>query len=267
MLSGHVANMERTAFDTDACMSAIAEHSGGLAAAAEGNLDAAVESCPGWHVGDLVSHVTGVHWFWATIADERLSAPPSQDRRPPRAAPAELVETFRAGADRLCAVLSAADQAATVWTWAPAHQDIAFITRHQVQEAAVHHWGAVHAAGGALVIGSAAAADAVAEFLTVSVSSDADPADPQRPALDGRFTLIATDAGTAWTVTDGGTPGTVAVHETAVDGDRVDAAGAGFVVRATASNLLLWLYGRVPLETATVPGDLLARFRVLCFTD
>lgn len=38
-------------------------------------------------------------------------------------------------------------------------------------------------------------------------------------------------------------------------------------VSGTASDLLLWLYGRLDLDLGSVPADLIARFRALCFTD
>lgn len=240
-------------------LDAILRHSAGLADAAESNLDAAVEHCPEWTVADLVWHLTDVHWFWGTIVEERLAAPPEEARRPQRPGDDRLVEGFLAGAQRLVQVLGAADQAAHVWTWAPAQQDVAFVTRHQVQEAAVHHWDACRAAGEQLRIEPAVAADAIDEFLTFSVSTDADPADPPRPALDGSFVLRCTDAEAAWTVTDGQTPGTVASTRGAADG-RGELA-------ATASDLLLWLYGRVPLVPRGLPEDLVGRFRALTFTD
>jgi uncharacterized protein (TIGR03083 family) len=238
---------------------AIAEHSAGLATAADGNLEAEVEHCPGWRVADLVRHVTEVHWFWATIAEERLSIPPEDDQRPAGAPTEQLIETFRAGADRLVNVLRAANGEDAVWTWAPAQQDIAFITRHQVQEAAVHHWDAVHAAGGNLVIAAPVAADAIAEFLTFSVSSDADPADPVRPDLNGRFALRGSDVDAGWTISDGNAPGTIKYETSTTPGVPA--------VTATASDLLLWLYGRVDLDPAPVSSDLIERFRALCFTD
>lgn len=238
---------------------AIAEHSAGFAAAAQGNLDADVRHCPGWTVAQLVDHLTEVHWFWATIAAERLGAPPDESRRPATAPPEQLVPVFEAGADRLVSVLRAANGEDKAWTWAPAQQNVAFITRHQVQEAAVHHWDAVDAAGGTLVIGAPVAADSVDEFLTFSVSSDADPAEPVRPALDGRFALRCTDTDAAWTVSDGSTAGTIRFEPGA--GPDVP------VIAARASDLLLWLYSRVSLDTAAVPTDLIGRFRVLCFTD
>ena len=91
------------------------------------------------------------------------------------------------------------------------------------------------------------------------MSSDADPADPARPALNGRFGLRCTDAEAAWTIRDGDTPGTTTFDEGA------DAEVPA--VTATASDLLLGLYGRVDLNIAPVPSDLVQRFRALCFTD
>jgi len=235
-------------------IAAIALHSEGLAHAAERNLDAPVEHCPGWTVADLVGHITDVHWFWGTIAAERLDAPPDESRRP--AWPADRrIEAMRATARQLVETLRAADQSAPVWTWAPAQHDIAFITRHQVQEAAVHHWDAAHAVGESISIAPLVAADAIEEFLTFSVSSEDDPADPPRPALDGAFSLVCNDLDSSWTVMDA-TPGTIAW--------RTGASSVG--VRARASDLLLWLYGRVQLESEVDPA-VLGRFRQLTFTN
>ena len=243
---------------TEDCIAAISTHSAGFATAVRGNLDARVEHCPDWSVADLVWHLTNVHWFWATIAEEQPSSPPDETRRPGRVPDDGLVGTFESGAARLVQVLRDADQSASCWTWAPLQQDVAFITRHQVQEAAVHHWDAVNAAGGTLEIEPAIASDSIEEFLTFSVSSDADPAEPARPALDGSFTLRATDIDASWTLTDGRSPGTMLARPVADDAPEIAAA---------ASDLLLWLYARTDLDTSAVDPALLGRFRDLCFTD
>ena len=200
-----------------------------------------------------------VHWFWATIVEERLAKPPATDRRPGRVPDDRLVATFRAGAERLCRVLVDAVPQDRVWTWASAHQDVAFVIRHQVQEIAVHHWDAARAAGGVLLIGSAAAADAVDEFLDVSVPTTADPAGPPSPALDGAFRLVSADTADTWLVEDGATPGTVRVT-------RASHAAAP-ALTAPASDLLLWLYRRVSLDSIAVDPALLQRFRALTFSD
>lgn len=240
-------------------LDAIARHSSGFADAAEGNLYAQVEHCPEWNVADLVWHLTEVHWFWATIVEERLEGRPDESKRPQRPDDEHLVDTCRLEARRMVDVLAAAEPSAHVWTWAPTEQRVAFVTRHQVQEAAVHHWDARHAAGGRLSIEPLVAADGVDEFLTFSLSTDADPADPPRPALDGTFVLRCEDVDAAWTVTDGGTPGTVASTKGSTPGAPE--------LTTTASDLLLWLYGRVALTSGPVPYELLARFQALSFTD
>jgi uncharacterized protein (TIGR03083 family) len=245
------------------CIAAITRHSAGFAEAARGNLDARVEHCPDWSVADLVRHLTEVHWFWSTIVDELLEEPPAASRRPAHADDDGLVDAFVLGAARLVEVLRKADQSAHCWTWATWQQDVAFVTRHQVQEAAVHAWDAVHAAGGSLRIEPTVAADSVDEFLHFSVSSEDDPDDPPETRLDGTFALRATDTGDAWTLADGSRPGTahVAAHVS-----TASETGAP-VLEGTASDLLLWLYGRADLDTSAVPTDLLTRFRAICFTD
>ena len=240
-------------------MEAISGHCRGLAAAADGNLAAPVAGCPGWSVQDLVSHLIDVHWFWSTIVEERLSQPPDDSRRPAKPPPAALITTFRAGAARLLRALSAADWEEAVWTWAPAQQNVGFVARHQVQEAAIHHWDALTARGERLEIAPSTAADSIDEFLTVSVSSDVDPADPPRPPLDGALVLQCGDHPNAWTLSDGLTAGTVRV---------IRGAEPGYPVLAgTASDLLLWLYKRVEIDLGQVPADLAGRLHNLCFTD
>ncbi|HEU5271137.1 MAG TPA: maleylpyruvate isomerase family mycothiol-dependent enzyme, partial [Jatrophihabitans sp.] len=147
----------------------IALQSAALADAAEGNLTAPVEHCPGWTVADLVRHVIEVHWFWAMIAELRPVEPPADEQRPEPPADTELLERFRAGALHLVEVLRHADPQASCWTWAPTQQNVGFIQRHQVQEAAVHRWDTEHAAGRSVALDVPAAVDSVEEFLTFSV--------------------------------------------------------------------------------------------------
>ncbi|MEO6700512.1 MAG: maleylpyruvate isomerase family mycothiol-dependent enzyme [Jatrophihabitantaceae bacterium] len=250
----------------------IAKHSAALAEAAESNLSAQIEHCPGWTVADLVAHVWQVHWFWTTIAEQKLTERPDGLVRPPRPSDQDLIAEFRAGALAMIEVLRAADPDTTVWTWAPSQRNIGFISRHQVQEAAVHRWDAEHAAGRACSLDVAGSVDSIEEFLTVSVSSVTDQPDEPRPDLAGMLVLVASDADAAWTISDAELPGTVRF-------ERGAAAGRPSI-RASPSDLLLWLYRRVALPvdpgagTAGSPAgaaqsaeQLVERFRHLCFTD
>lgn len=248
-------------------IAAITAHSEGFAQAARDHLDADVRHCPGWTVADLVAHVVDVHWFWATMVEQRITQQPGDElTRPDRVRGDELVPTFEAGARRLVRVLEECDPSAPVWTWAPAHHDAAFVIRHQVQEISVHHWDAADATSDTVRIAPEVAADAVDEFLEVSVSSDADPAEAGSPVLAGSFALRATDvdegAGdpAVWRVADGATPGTVCATKGLEEADGLP------TITGSAADLLLWLYRRVEVDTSAVAPALLHRFRALTYT-
>lgn len=237
---------------------AIRTHCEELAEVSAGNLRAPVEGCPGWDVADLLRHLIEVHWFWSTIAAEQLQEPPGEERRSPPPEDGQLIEAFRAGAARLVQVLDSADQTTPVWTWAPAQHDIAFITRHQLQEAAVHHYDAARAAGRDIFLEPHLATDAVEEFLTFSLSSDADPAEPTRPDLGGSFDLFCEDTGVVFRLSAGSRPGTLSFAR---------AAGPErHFIAAPAFSILLWLYGRIEIESS-VPPELRDGFRRLSFTE
>ncbi|MGA9748648.1 MAG: maleylpyruvate isomerase family mycothiol-dependent enzyme [Nocardioides sp.] len=242
----------------DDCTRFISHYSSVFAEAARDNLAGDVEHCPEWDVADLVRHLTEVHWFWSTIAEHRLSGPPEESSRPARPGGEALVATFEAGAAHLVEVLAAADQSASCWTWFPDEQNVAFITRHQVQEAIVHTWDAVNAAGGSLDIDPVAAADSVDEFLTTSLVEDDDARERTFTPLDGTLVLRATDTGDTWTLTDGTVPGAVVMSHGAAEGAPV--------VEATAADLLLWIYRRRDLPVGAA-AELAARFSALTSTD
>jgi uncharacterized protein (TIGR03083 family) len=209
-----------------------------LADAAAGNLTAPVEHCPGWTVRDLVRHVYTVHAFWGQVVEHRLQDP-DRARDPDDVADDVLVDVFRAGAERFVGILAAADPAAAVWTWSDQH-DVAFVVRHQVQEAAVHRWDAEHARGATGTLDAEPAADAVDEFLHVSARGAETRSDP----LPVPIVLEATDAGSAWTIYP--------------DGNRLGVragGGDGVRLRAPAFDLLLWLYDRLPASALDVDGD------------
>src|SRR5262245_55278874 len=177
----------------DQYLAAIATASKGFADAADAaDLRAAVPACPGWDVSELVWHLLAVHYFWGTIAADRLQAPDAVEE-PERPSDDEIVARFRRGAERLVDVLGAADPATPVWTWAP-QKDIAFITRHQAQETAVHRWDAEAAAGRDYSIDPEIAADSIDEFLEMSAPATIEGA----ATLGGTVHLHCTDTPGEW---------------------------------------------------------------------
>ncbi len=246
------------ALSTQRSVEVIDQSGEALAALAAGHFEAEVVGCPGWRVRDVLQHLIEVHWFWTKVVEDRLAEPPRAGR-PDRVEDDHLVSRFLLGVQRLSAALASADQGAEVYTWASSQHDVAFVTRHQVQEIAVHGWDAAHAVGAPWEIPADAAADAVDEFLTFSVSSRSDPAEPPRADLDGVLALRCADVDASWTVEDDLDPGTVR-HSPGVRDDAV-------VIEAPAQELLLWLYRRVHLPGEVNHAALVNRFRHLTFTD
>ncbi|WP_305786462.1 maleylpyruvate isomerase family mycothiol-dependent enzyme [Symbioplanes lichenis] len=208
------------------------------------DLTAAVPGCPGWTVRDLATHLGNVHRFWAVaVAAGPAAERPSDAALGSREPSGDLLEWSAESTRRLVGALRTAGPGAGCWTWweaSGAPMTAGAVARHQVQEAAVHAWDAQSAAGEPEPIPAAAAVDAIPEFLEVGLGSLGPW--PHRPA---RLALSATD-GPAWTVDL--TPAGAEAHPAAA-GEPV------VTVRAAASDLLLFLFNRIPAEAVTVTGD------------
>lgn len=206
------------------------------------DLDVRVPSCPGWSLRDLVEHLIEVHRFWAAV----VAAGPSE--KPPTVAPADdtlsagLLARSAAATQELIAALQAAGPAAGCWTWwgdSDVPRTSGAVARHQVQEAAVHAFDAQLSIGTPHPIPAVVALDGIAEFIGVSHGTAG--LWPHQPT---RIGLHAAE-GESWLIelTEPGSRLIDGTHET-------DAA-----VHGSASNLLLALHGRLPLDNLRSEGD------------
>jgi uncharacterized protein (TIGR03083 family) len=206
------------------------------------DLTRSVPSCPDWAIADLVWHLGEVHWFWGTDVERRAADPDEiEQAKPPRPSDRDLIAWGRAQADRLIRVLDTTPDDVPVWTWAldVSGHNVGFVRRHQVQEAAVHRWDIENAAGGpAQPIEPDIASDSIDEVLTITLPWDARPDKP----LPGTVHLHCTDTVGEWFVNADGAV------------ERVHAKG-DVAIRGAASDLLLALYGRVPIADLDVVGD------------
>ena len=201
-------------------------------------LGAPVPACSGWTVSDLLWHLAEVHHFWRTIVAEQRDTWEGYEQ-PPRPIDDDLPTSFRAGLAATVAVLGAAHPQQRNWTWSE-QRDAAFVVRRMAHETAVHRWDAEQAAGRSSVIEARLASDGIDEFLEHFIASDG---------------AIADDVG-----------GSVHLHCTDVEGEWTIRNEDGFVVRrehskgdcalrGAASDLLLVLWRRLPLDTIDVVGD------------
>lgn len=199
-------------------------------AASRVGLHTPVASCPGWTVADLLWHTGEVHEFWRTVVTERWEDP-SAYVEPDRPADHELVGWFRTGVQRTVEVLTAADPAEPVWTWAPGGTNAAWVVRRMVHETAVHRWDA-----DGEPLDPELAVDGVAEFLEHFTGRTVAGALP----LGGTAHLHATDAEGEWMVSEPSPDGPLEFVAQHAKGDAA--------VRGTASDLVLLLWRRVSLD-------------------
>jgi uncharacterized protein (TIGR03083 family) len=158
--------------------------------------------------------------------------------------PPGLVDWFAAGAGMLESQFRGSNPDEQVWTWSRS-QTVGFWARMQAIEAAVHRWDAERAIGAAQPVEANLAADAVGQ--TFEVMAPMRRAQAQAPPGRGeRFRFRRTDGGQTWTVHFDRED--VQLLEPAADCD-VEMAG-------TASDLMLFLWQRIPADHLDVKGDM-----------
>jgi uncharacterized protein (TIGR03083 family) len=222
------------------------------AVAAAPRLDVQVPTCPEWTLLDLVQHlVEGRHKWAATVAAGTadalaiVSAPVAPREREAvldwfAASVRELLDALReAGPDRGC------------WTWwgtSQSPQTSGAVARHQLQQLAVHTYDAQVTVGVPQPLSSEVALDGVDEFLTTCCAGT-EPW-PHQPAV---VDYHATE-GRSWRlrVSDGHTSAAQLPHGATAD----DASEPADVTAwGTAHELVMFFYGRIPVESLRTEGD------------
>ncbi len=240
--------------ETQQYLDQLARNSERLAdAAAAAGTDADVPSCPGWTVTDLLDHcVRGDNWA-RTICEQGRAG--STERVLPADTDSSLqgdalVQAFRDSAAALVTALSSVSPDTPVWTFSSTNRTASFWQRRRSQETSVHRYDAETAAGTPSPLDAALAVDGIDEFLTVFLPR---LADNFGEVGDATVHLHCTDVEGEWLVAR--RDGAVTVTPEHAKGD--------VAARGSASDLLLFLWGRVPADSLEVFGDvdLLARFR------
>jgi uncharacterized protein (TIGR03083 family) len=212
---------------------------GGAARAA--GIDADVPSCPDWQVADLLGHVGRLYrWVAGIVAAGGIDpADHWSDAEPP--APGERLDWFDAGVDLVVDALRRVDPAHPAWSWTT-DNTAGFWARRQANETAVHRWDAQLANGDPQPIERVLAVDGIDEFFgLIPFWRGAS----QLPGTGESIHLHCTDGEGEW-LAGLGADGVVVTREHA----KGDAA-----LRGTASDLMLFLYGRRDASADEVFGD------------
>ncbi|MFB7136265.1 maleylpyruvate isomerase family mycothiol-dependent enzyme [Streptomyces sp. NPDC056237] len=216
-------------------------------AAQEAGTGTLVPTCPGWQVRDLLRHTGMVHrWATALVAEEHTSYRPGGGE--PDLDGPELLGWFREGHRVLVDTLRAAPAGLECWTFMPAPSPLAFWARRQTHETTIHRVDAESARGGRLSpVTADHAVDGIDELLC---GFHARAKSRVRTRTPRTLRVRATDAGTTWTVRLSPEPPQTVRHEAAPEEGSADCE-----LSATAGELYLMLWNRLPLTAITVTGD------------
>lgn len=211
-----------------------------VAQAAEGKLSTEVPSCPGFTLERLIAH-TGEFARWvAVMVETGQPAPPSEPK-----VEGDVLETHRTEIAHLVEALRAKDPDAQTWTWSTGADRARFWFRRAAQELTMHRWDVENAVGDPLPIDPTLAADGVDEMLTVFGAPNVVGFDTIAKVFDAHAPvgLEATDTGDIWTFIR--------------DGDVFDfsASDPAVTAKGTASDLLLFIWGRKGTDVLDVSGD------------
>ena len=198
---------------------------------------AAVPTCPGWTVADLVTHVGGIHrWVTAIVASQAPSRLPFPEVEPESSSAGDLAEWLTVGAVPLLNSLQAAGPVTPVWTWGPGRTS-GWWARRMVHETAVHRADAELAVGrAASEIDPVIAADGIDEFLFNLPSARRPYKHLASFPTGASLHLHATDADGEWLIR---------FTESGIAWERGHAK-ATVAVRGPVALLLLFAYGRAP---------------------
>ena len=217
--------------DSASYLAHVRRESSAFEACLAGDLSAPVEHCGDWTLYDLADHLGRDNmWAAAAVTDQRgdYEAPAA-----PRARDA-LTTWFRGTCGVLLAALDT-DPSAAAWTLAPP-PTVGFWQRRRALETLIHRWDAERALGMPSPLDPALAADGVAEVVGTMAPRQVRLG--RTTALRHAIRLRAGDTGGSWILGPGEPVATIS---------------------ATAADLLLLLWGRLPPMTRRSPGPVTGR--------
>jgi uncharacterized protein (TIGR03083 family) len=216
-----------------------------LGDAAATDLAAPVPAAPGWDAAELLRHVGVVHGRGRVVLQTGTLERPTVENGMIPAPPEDgLVEWYLTGVgDLVAAIREMDDPDRPAYSFSPRHRYLGFWPRRIGHETTIHRVDAEQAAGHPVaVIDPAVAVDGIDEMFAVYLAAFGAGRSPG----DGRTVhLHATDAEGEWLIRF--EQGDLAVEPGHAKGDAA--------VRGPAADLLLWVWGRRPLDGLEVFGD------------
>jgi uncharacterized protein (TIGR03083 family) len=226
--------------DRDRYLELLAADGALLRMTAERDMSAAVPSCPGWDVQDVVRHTAEVYEH--KIACVALGGPKPDPWPPDWSEKSDSIAWFDDAHRRVLEMLQTTDPAAPSWTWWPEDQTAGFWLRRMAQETAMHRVDVELAVGAQSQVDRELAVDGIDELLYLMFADDW--TGYEQPDLTGTVAVATPER--RWVIR---------MVEDRVDVDETAGTQVAATVHGEPASLLLWLYGRAPDGVVTVSGD------------
>lgn len=221
---------------------------------------APVPACPGWDVGDLLSHTGWVHRLMRYMVCLPEGERPSRETMMAAGLPkvgsaqhpgGDLVAWFRDGVDQLLAAFTETPPTKTITSLFGTHTS-SLLIRRMAHETAIHRWDVEDALGPPNGFDRALAIDGIDELLEIWVPMTFKYGD--FGTTSRTIELRVSDGDDAWAITVGA--------ESTV-WHRGDGEGAEVTARGRSSDLYLFAWNRRSADPLEVVGDrdLLARWQ------
>lgn len=224
----------------------VADDAQALLVAAESDWTRPVPHCPQWDAADLTGHLGGIFAWMATIVTTGQRVPRANREVPPT--DHDALRTWYLGhLRRTIEVLSRRDPETRAWTFSSRGvSTVRWWRRRLAVETAIHRWDAEHAieldAATTRALDGEVATAGIEEFLDEFLPGLV--AQPTVVGLSSILELEATDGERRWRI----------------DLDELRGGGLGppasdsATVRASRSDLLLWLTNREPTPSFAIDG-------------
>ncbi len=218
-------------------------------------LDHAVPSCPGWTVQDLIEHLGSVHRRAVFRIGSDVDPTGYEVSLPTESS--EILSWYNAGWEKLYQIFQTHPPDYPAWNWTGKNMTLEWMIRRQAHEVAIHRFDAELAHMGIPSVSAIKslpaesipfgytpefAKDGIEERLEVTIGGRK----TLTGSLPGSLHLHATDISAEWTVNLN--DGVMTVEN---GHQKADAA-----IKATASELYLWSWGRIPSEILQCFGDM-----------
>ena len=226
-----------------------------LELARSSDMEAAVPSCPGWSIADLVHHLAEVQHFWGSIVEGRLDDPGGVEPKD-RPANEELVGLFDDARQLLEEALAGADADHRCWSWSEAGGTVGWVARRQHHEAAIHLADLQLANGRQPQLLRDTAVDGITEMIDVMLGDF-----PAWMSYDPRWLVEIDvdefDVATLMTVglLSGTGPESGKVYLDLPGARRAEYGLPDAIISGPAEAMDLWMWGRGPVDDLTVTGE------------